>query len=91
MNQITAIRPRARVSIRDLAVLNYAHRFTLWLYKPDGHTLAEVTAPGYFDDACDMLEIGDHIHIASERFGAVLMVTGLAPVTTLAMCAAVMP
>lgn len=92
MNQIAVLdRPRVLVSIRDLAVLNYSHGFTQWLIKPGGHTMSEVTAPGYFDDACDMLAVGDHISVSGERFGGILMVTGLAPVTTVAMCAAVMP
>jgi hypothetical protein len=91
MNQITAIRPRARVSIRDMGCLAYLHGFTSWGLKAGGHTLQEVTAPGYFDDASDMIAIGDHITVSGERFAAILVVTGLAPVTTLAMCAAVMP
>lgn len=91
MNQITAIRPRVRVSIRDMGTIAYLNGFTNWALKAGVHTLAEVTAPGYFDDATDMLALGDHITVSGERFGGILMVTGLAPVRTVAMCAAVMP
>lgn len=91
MNQITAIRPRVRASIRDLGVLAYMNGFTSHSLKAGGHTLAEVTAPGYFDDVSRMLAIGDHITVSGERFGGILMVTGIEPVTTVAMCAAVMP
>jgi hypothetical protein len=91
MNQITAIRPRARVSIRDLSCMAYVHGFTNWHLKAGDHAMSEVTAPDYFADAADKLAIGDHITVSGERFAAILVVTGIAPTRTVAMCGAVMP
>ena len=45
-------------AIRDLSVLAYANGFTLWHYKTRD-ALASTVAPGYFDQAADMLASGD--------------------------------
>lgn len=43
---------------RNLSVLSYANGFTLWHYTTmDGN----ITAPGYFNPAADMLRKGDLI------------------------------
>ncbi len=43
---------------RDLSVLAYANGFTLWHYTTADDA---VTAAGYFNDASDMLRVGDVI------------------------------
>ena len=47
------------VSFRHLSVLAYAQGFTLWHYRTDKP--GEVLAPGFFNDAVDMLAVGDQI------------------------------
>lgn len=42
----------------DLSVLAYANGFTLWHYTT-ADTAADVDSPGYFNDAADMLRVGD--------------------------------
>lgn len=47
---------------KNLSVLSYANGFTLWHYKtPDAQR--DVRAPGYFDDARDMLRQADMLHV----------------------------
>lgn len=43
---------------KDLSVLAYANGFTLWHYTTVD-TAADVDTAGYFNDAADMLRIGD--------------------------------
>ena len=62
-------------AIRNLSVLNYAQGFTSWHYR--GHvatmgarltepiTMGEVQAPGFFDQARDMLVVGDLIIVSA--------------------------
>lgn len=45
---------------KDLSVLAYANGFTLWHYKTTD-TASDVDTSGYFDDAADMLRVGDMI------------------------------
>lgn len=45
---------------RDLSVIGYSNGFTLWhLHSADGPE--DIAAPGYFDDALNLLEPGDFI------------------------------
>ena len=44
--------------LSDLSVLAYANNFTLWHYKTVD---ASVTSGGYFNNATDMMRIGDLI------------------------------
>lgn len=43
---------------KDLSVLAYANGFTLWYYTTVD-TAATVDTAGYFNDAADMLRVGD--------------------------------
>ena len=56
-------------SMRRLSVLAYANGFTLWHYKVPGDGLHDTSAAGYFDDAADMLAVGDMV-MASSSSGA---------------------
>jgi len=46
------------LKLSDLSVLAYANNFTLWHYKTID---ADVTVANYFDNAADMMNIGDLI------------------------------
>ena len=75
-------------AIRNLSVLAYAQGFTLWHYRAHLPTLAatlvppasaeEVTAPGFFDPAADMLAAGDMLLVSTPQAGRLLYVTGTA-------------
>jgi hypothetical protein len=58
--------------IRHLSVLAYAQGFTLWHYRADG--LAGVKSVGYFDDARDMLAVGDIVLVSGTGGGTVVVV-----------------
>ena len=45
---------------RDLSVIAYANGFTLWHY-PTTDAAASVDTAGYFNEAADMLRVGDMI------------------------------
>lgn len=45
---------------KDLSVLAYANGFTLWHYTT-ADTAATVDTEGYFNDASDMLRVGDMV------------------------------
>ena len=45
---------------KDLSVLAYANGFTLWHYTTTD-VATDVDTAGYFDDAADMLRVGDMI------------------------------
>jgi hypothetical protein len=44
------------LKISDLSVLAYANNFTLWHYKTID---SSVTGAGYFNNAADMMHVGD--------------------------------
>ena len=62
--------------IRDLSVLSCTQGFTVWHYKAPA--LADVFAPGYFDDAADMLATGDHMHVAAPDGGGLVLIASSA-------------
>ncbi len=72
-------------AIRNLSVLAYAQGFTLWHYRAHVPTLAgelippaspeEVSAPGFFDSAADMLAAGDMLLVSTPAAGRLLFVT----------------
>ena len=47
-------------SIKDLGVLAYAHGFTFWYYRTADDT-DQVMDANYFNDAADMVRVGDRI------------------------------
>lgn len=68
------------LQLSDLSVLAYANNFTLWHYKTVD---ADVTTIGYFDNASDMMNVGDLIisnldtdGVPSTQFYIVSDVTG---------------
>ena len=81
-----------RVSIRSMSVLAYAQGFTLWHYKAGSAGLADMTAPGFFNTASDMLAVGDMILISASDGGRIVIVTavhateGASVVTVAAFC-----
>ncbi len=46
------------LKLSDLGVLAYANNFTLWHYKTID---SSVTSAGYFNNALDMMQVGDLI------------------------------
>ena len=63
------------LATRNLSVLSYAQGFTLWHYKADGDRLDDITAPGFFRDAGDLLAPGDMMMISARDGGQILTVT----------------
>lgn len=53
---------------KDLSVLAYANGFTLWHYTTTD-SAAEVGGAGYFNDAADMLRVGDMIFANTDTDG----------------------
>jgi hypothetical protein len=64
-------------AIRNLSVLAYAQGFTLWHYKANAGTLKDTSAPGYFDDAADMLAVGDMVLVCARDGGKILVVSAM--------------
>ncbi len=52
----------------DLAVMSYANGFTQWHYKTVD-TAAVVDTEGYFNDASNMMRVGDFISINADTDG----------------------
>jgi hypothetical protein len=61
-------------AIRNLSVLAYANGFTLWHYKAAADAQATVGAPFYFNDAGDMLTVGDMLMVSAADGGRVVCV-----------------
>jgi len=61
-------------AIRYLSVLCYSQGFTLWHYRQRG-LLADVTPPGFFDGAAEMLQHGDMILVSAVDGGRQLFCT----------------
>lgn len=69
--------------IRNLSVLAYAQGFTLWHYKAAA-PLGGLAAPGYFDEAADMLAPGDMMLLSGREGGQMRVVVQAAPCVRLA-------
>lgn len=61
-------------SLRNLSVLAYAQGFTLWHYRAATCPMARAAAPGFFDQAADMLAAGDMVLVSAADGGRVLFV-----------------
>ncbi len=61
-------------AIRNLSVLSYAQGFTLWHYRAGAGRLDDVTHPGFFDAASDMLMVGDLMMVSGLQGGRILCV-----------------
>ncbi len=55
-------------SSENLSVLAYSNSFTLWYYKSEDLNTA-VVADSYFDEATDMLRIGDMVLVNADTDG----------------------
>lgn len=88
MNAISKIVPHQTVALRNLSVLSYAHGFTHWHYRPGEASLHDVTIPGFFDHAGNMVAAGDLITVSDRTGGLQLIVVSSRPaVRVLAMVA----
>lgn len=66
-------------AIRNLSVLAYAQGFTLWHYRGLAGNLSDVSQPGFFDPASDMLASGDMILCSASDGGCIVVVATLKP------------
>ncbi len=53
---------------KDLSVLAYANGFTLWHYT-SADTAADMDTAGYFNDAADMVRVGDMVMANADTDG----------------------
>ena len=60
-----------RFAIRSLSVLAYASGFTLWHYRT---RTVRIPADGFFDEANDMLAVGDLILVSGSGGATILVV-----------------
>jgi len=60
--------------VRNLSVLAYANGFTLWHYKGHDEPLARSAEPGFFDDAADMMAVGDMLMITATDGGRIAVI-----------------
>jgi hypothetical protein len=60
-------------TLRQLAVLAYAQKFTQWLYQ-QRIPIATICAAKFFSPAWDMFAAGDHIHVSGADGAAILWV-----------------
>lgn len=66
----------------NLSVLAYANGFTLWHYTT-ADTAAETEAANYFDNAADLLRIGDLVLISADTDGTpASRLTGIGDITS---------
>ena len=62
-------------NIRNLSVLAYAQGFTQWLYKDTGIQVCDAKSFNFFDNAKDMITVGDMIVLSCRDGGSVVFVT----------------
>jgi len=55
----------ARFAVRNFSILAYANGFTLWHYKAGKAQINDVMATGFFNDAADMLSVGDLVMVSA--------------------------
>ncbi len=61
-------------TLRNLSVLAYANGFTLWHYRAGLDALDAVSAPGFLNEAGDMLTAGDMLMVSAASGAQVLCV-----------------
>jgi hypothetical protein len=71
-------------SLRNLSVLAYAKRFTLWHYKAESDPLDRASAKGYFAPAADLLAPGDMVMLSGAEGGKIATIAGAGKSITLA-------
>ena len=66
----------AEFAIRHLSVLSYAQGYTTWHFHGlrGGFSMPEMLAPGFFNEASDLIAPGDTIIVNSAQGGAHLYV-----------------
>jgi hypothetical protein len=67
----------ARFAVRNFSVLAYANGFTLWHYKAGKSEISDVMATGFFNDAADMLNVGDLIMVSAADGARIVCVSSL--------------
>lgn len=78
-------------NIRDFAVQTYANGTTIWSYKHNKDTRDAILAPGYFNDACDMIATGDVIYVHVRDGGSILYVHAAGDAVVTEMCRSAAP
>jgi len=68
----------SKFSVRDLSALQYANGFTMWHYKHGAATLGECQTDGFFNDAGEMMAVGDAILITGPEGGRQFVVRAAA-------------
>jgi hypothetical protein len=66
-------------TVRNLGVLSYTNGFTLWDYLAEADDVNTVAGPGYFNNAADMLAVGDRIMVRAVDGGVDLYVAEIEP------------
>ena len=66
-------------SVRNLSVHAYSNGNTVWGYRARDHPLTDIDAPGYFNDAADMLSAGDVIFVHLPDGAAMRAVCSVGP------------
>jgi hypothetical protein len=65
-------------AIRNLSVLSYAQGFTLWHYRAGAARLDDVATLGFFNNAGDLLKVGDMMMITAIDGGRIVFVASTA-------------
>jgi hypothetical protein len=71
---MSAPAPTSGANIRNFSCVAYANGFTLWHYKATRNSLAEVTAPGFFDPMAELISAGDVVMISAADGGRVAFI-----------------
>ena len=79
-----AYAPTAAFSIRDLSELNFANGFTYWHLKAGDRKLEDIAKPGFFNEACCMMHVGDVILVSGTEGAVQLVVRSVEPEVTTA-------
>jgi len=65
-------------AIRNLSVLSYAQGFTLWHYRAGQARLDDVATLGFFNNAADLLKVGDMMMISGIDGGRLVFIASTA-------------
>ena len=65
---------RMAFSSCKLSVLAYANGFTLWHYSAGTENTATISNPEFFEDARDLVSVGDIVMVTGEGGGSIVFV-----------------
>lgn len=65
-------------AIRNLSVLSYAQGFTLWHYRAGQARLDDVATLGFFNNAADLLKVGDMMMVSAIDGGRIISIASTA-------------